>query len=235
MEFESKLIKGILVERYKRFMADVILDNNQRITAHCPNTGAMLGLSTPGLEVWVSRAKNAKRKLSYTLELVNDGTGLVGVNTHSANKIVYEAINNNKIDSLRGYKEIKREVVSGESSRIDIVLESPNLQSCFVEVKSVTMCNKNLALFPDSVTARGAKHLRELSNQVQIGNRAVIFYLVQRDICDAFEVAGDIDAQYEEELTSAFKVGVEVLCYRCKISTEEIVVGPSLPTRFNVC
>ena len=235
MEFESKLIKGILVERYKRFMADVILDNNQRITAHCPNTGAMLGLSTPGLEVWVSRAKNAKRKLSYTLELVNDGTGLVGVNTHSANKIVYEAINNNKIVSLRGYKEIKREVVSGESSRIDIVLESPNLQSCFVEVKSVTMCNKNLALFPDSVTARGAKHLRELSNQVQIGNRAVIFYLVQRDICDAFEVAGDIDAQYEEELTSAFKVGVEVLCYRCKISTEEIVVGPSLPTRFNVC
>ena len=97
------------------------------------------------------------------------------------------------------------------------------------------MCNKNLALFPDSVTARGVKHLRELSNQVQIGNRAVIFYLVQRDICDAFEVAGDIDAQYEEELTSAFKVGVEVLCYRCKISTEEIVVGPSLPTRFNVC
>ena len=235
MEFESKLIKGILVERYKRFMADVILDNNQRITAHCPNTGAMLGLSTPGLEVWVSRAKNAKRKLSYTLELVNDGTGLVGVNTHSANKIVYEAINNNKIDSLRGYKEIKREVVSGESSRIDILLESPNLQSCFVEVKSVTMCNKNLALFPDSVTARGAKHLRELSNQVQIGNRAVIFYLVQRDICDAFEVAGDIDAQYEEELTTAFKVGVEVLCYKCKISTEEIVVGPSLPTRFNVC
>ena len=235
MEFESKLIKGILVERYKRFMADIVLDNNQRITAHCPNTGAMLGLSTPGLEVWVSRAKNAKRKLSYTLELVNDGTGLVGVNTHSANKIVYEAINNNKIDSLRGYKEIKREVVSGESSRIDIVLESPNLQSCFVEVKSVTMCNKNLALFPDSVTARGAKHLRELSNQVKIGNRGVIFYLVQRDICDAFEVAGDIDAQYEEELTSAFKVGVEVLCYKCKISTEEIVVGPSLPTRFNVC
>ena len=235
MEFESKLIKGILVGRYKRFMADVVLDNNQRITAHCPNTGAMLGLSTPGLEVWVSRAKNEKRKLSYTLELVNDGTGLVGVNTHSANKIVYEAINNNKIDSLGGYKEIKREVVSGESSRIDILLESPNLQSCFVEVKSVTMCNKNLALFPDSVTARGAKHLRELSNQVQIGNRAVIFYLVQRDICDAFEVAGDIDAQYEEELTSAFKVGVEVLCYRCKISTEEIVVGPSLPTRFNVC
>ena len=110
MEFESRLIKGRLVERYKRFMADIVLDNNQRITAHCPNTGAMWGLSAPGLEVWVSRAKNKKRKLSYTLELVNDGTGLVGVNTHSANKIVYEAINNNKIDSLRGYEKIKREV-----------------------------------------------------------------------------------------------------------------------------
>ena len=235
MEFESRLIKGRLVERYKRFMADIVLDNNQRITAHCPNTGAMRGLSAPGLEVWLSRAKNKKRKLSYTLELVNDGTGLVGVNTHLANKIVYEAINNNKIDSLRGYEKIKREVFSGKSSRIDILLESPNIQPCFVEVKSVTMCNKKLALFPDSVTARGVKHLRELSNQVKIGNRGVIFYLVQRDSCDAFEVAADIDAQYEEELIAAFKVGVEVLCYKCKISTKEIVVGARLPTRFNVC
>ena len=121
MEFESRLIKGRLVERYKRFMADIVLDNNQIITAHCPNTGAMWGLNAPGLEVWVSRAKNKKRKLSYTLELINDGTGLVGVNTHSANKIVYEAINNNKIDSLRGYEKIKREVFSGKSSSQRVV------------------------------------------------------------------------------------------------------------------
>ena len=235
MEFLDPLIRGTLIKRYKRFLTDVELETGEIVIAHCANPGSMLSLLVEGAEVWLSPARNPDRKLKYTWEMIRIGEAFVGLNTHFANKIVEEAIENGQIPELAGYETLRREVKYGKNSRIDILLEGDGVPMCYVEIKSVTMsrpekCERanKLAEFPDSVTARGTKHLQELSDQVQGGKRAVMFYLVQRADCDEFAIAGDIDPTYAAALKAAKSAGVEALCYGCTVSPDTIKITRKL-------
>ena len=232
MKFETPLIKGTLIKRYKRFLADVTLENGDMITAHCANSGSMLSVKDEGATVWLSFNDSPKRKLKYTWELVEVDNALVGINTSHPNKIVEEAILAGNVKELIGYKSLRREVKYGQNSRIDILLEDDDKPKCYVEVKNVTLKRENRADFPDAVTSRGAKHLRELGDMVEEGARSVMFYLVQRPDCDIMDIARDIDPTYDEELKNAIKRGVEVICYQCRLSTEEISVDQALPVAF---
>ena len=229
MKFPEPLLRGKLIKRYKRFLADIELDDGRVVTAHCANSGSMLSLNVPGAEVWLSPANNPKRKLKFTWELIDIDGFLAGSNTSLPNKIVQEAIEEDRVEELAGYASLRREVKYGVNSRIDILLESDDLPKCYVEIKSVTMKRRKPAEFPDAVTTRGAKHLRELTNQVQNGDRAVMLYLVQREDCDRFSIAGDIDPGYAEALTAAQNGGVEMLCYGCRVGPEEIKLSRKLP------
>lgn len=225
MKFDHPLVHGTLIKRYKRFLADVTLDTGEEVTAHLANSGAMQGTSTPGIEVWLSPAAGPGRKLAWSWELCKvDGT-LVGVNTAHPNRIVAEAITSNEIPELRGYETVKREVKYGENSRIDILLTAPNKPPCYVEVKNVHLKNGDWAEFPDAVTVRGTKHLRELSAMVAQGSRAVMVYLVQREDCKAFRPAAQIDPTYAAALAKAIDDGVEAICYTCHMSLDEIIIG----------
>ncbi|OUR78090.1 sugar fermentation stimulation protein SfsA [Alphaproteobacteria bacterium 46_93_T64] len=225
MKFPTPLIQGTLIKRYKRFLSDVTLENGEVVVAHCANSGSMMGLKEEGFKVWLSISDNPKRKLKYSWELVDTGTALAGINTAHPNKIVADCITDGRIPELTGYDTLKREVKYGKNSRIDIFLQSENKPDCYVEVKNVTLLREEgLAEFPDSVTARGTKHLQELSDMVAEGHRAVMFYLVQRDDCTSFKVASDIDPTYAEALKKARAAGVEIFCYDCKISPQEIEV-----------
>ncbi len=226
------LQKGILLKRYKRFLADICLDTGRTITAHCPNTGSMLLCDEPGSTVMVSFHDNPGRKYQYTWELVRVHQNWVGINTMFANKIVKEAIENNQIPELINYDKIKSEVAYGENSRIDILLQK-NESLNYIEVKNVTLVENNTAFFPDAVTARGAKHLFELANMVKSGHRAAMFYLVQRADADLFRPAEHIDRKYSQTLRIAHKTGVEILVYRAKINPEEIIIDRSLPFELN--
>jgi len=228
MKFTNSLLKGSLIRRYKRFLADIIIENGEKITAHCANTGSMLGVNDPGSEVWVSPAFNPNRKLKYTWEMIRVGKSLVGVNTTHSNQIVQDAIHRKKVTELLGYSSLRREVKYGNNSRIDILLEAPKRPDCFVEVKSVSLRRGARAEFPDAVTTRGTKHLSELTNQVKAGNRAVMFYLVQREDCAGFTVARDIDMQYAEALANAIDAGVEVYCYKCKLTPKQISLDTTI-------
>lgn len=230
MKFHAPLIRGTLVRRYKRFLADILLEDGREVTAHCANPGAMLGLKEPGSEVWLSPAANPDRKLKYTWELMRIDDRLVGINTAHPNAIVAEAIEGKKIPELTGYTGLRREVKYGQNSRIDILLEGENKPPCYVEVKNVHLKRGVPAEFPDSVTVRGAKHLVELGDMVEAGNRAVMFYLVQREDCDSFAIAADIDPNYDAGLQVAIARGVEILCYRCRLSTEEILLDKAVVT-----
>ena len=231
MKFETPLIPGKLIKRYKRFLTDVELADGTVVTAHCANSGSMLSVNEPGADVWLSPANNPKRKLQYTWELIKIGNAMVGINTQHPNRIVDEAIAAGKIAELTGYENQKREVKYGKNSRIDILLTGDGKPDCYVEVKNTTM-RRDLsdgapAEFPDAVTARGAKHLDELGDMVEQGHRAVMFYLVQRTDADSFVVAGDIDPTYAERLENAMKRGVEVVAYACSVTPEEIeITGP---------
>lgn len=225
MLFPAPLISGILIKRYKRFLADIELDNGEIITAHCANSGSMMGLKDEGLKVWVSPANNPKRKLQYTWELVEVNDNLVGVNTSLPNKIVSEAITQGKIPYLTGYEKLKHEVKYGQNSRIDIYLEDSKKGKCFVEVKSVTLSrNRGKAEFPDAVTERGQKHLFELAAQAQNGHRAVMIYLVQYENIDSFSIASDIDSAYFDAFKNALIHNVEAYAYGCKLSPQEIAI-----------
>ncbi|MBO6949003.1 MAG: DNA/RNA nuclease SfsA [Rhodospirillales bacterium] len=232
MKFPDPLIRGRLIKRYKRFLTDVELEDGSVVVAHCANSGSMESVKEAGAEVWLSPARNPDRKLKFTWELIRIGETLVGINTSLPNMIVSEAIENGVVDELKGYGSLRREVKYGKNSRIDILLEDDQKPKCYVEVKNTTM-RRNLedgpAEFPDAVTSRGAKHLVELSDMVRDGHRAVMFYLVQREDADQFTVADDIDPTYAEELTKAIKAGVEVVCYACTLSPEEIVVTRKIP------
>lgn len=226
MQFE-KLIKGKLVKRYKRFLADIILEDGQEITAHVPNSGAMTSCIEDNCDVWVSFHDNPKRKLKYTLELTKMSENLICTNTGVANKIAIEAIENSTIKELQGYTSLKPEQKYGQNSRIDILLENEN-QKCYVEVKSVSLkINDNLA-FPDSVTSRGTKHLNELYDMVKDGHRAVMLYVVQRTDDLPFRLACEIDKKYCEAFAEVTKKGVEVLVYQSNISLEEIEIKKKL-------
>tara|TARA_B100001123_G_scaffold121963_1_gene141956 strand:- start:169 stop:885 length:717 start_codon:yes stop_codon:yes gene_type:complete len=234
MQFPAPLVRGTLVQRYKRFLADVTLEDGQTITAHCANPGSMIGLKTPGSEVWLSPNQNPKAKLDWRWELIQVEDSLVGVSTSHPNGIVEEAIKAGKVAELAGYAGLRREVRYGKNSRIDILLEDEDRPPCYVEVKNVNLRridghHPTAAEFPDAVTKRGAKHLDEMSDMVAEGCRAVMFYLVQRDDCDHFRIAADIDPYYAETLASARKAGVEAICYTCRLSLEGIELDAPLP------
>ena len=232
MLFPRPLERGTLVQRYKRFFADVQLDDGRAVTAHCPNPGAMLGLNTPGLPAWLSLSGDPKRKLAHTLELVEADGGLVGINTMHPNRLTAEALANGVIPELAGYADIRREVRYGANSRVDFLLTDPDRPPCFLEVKNVHLLRGGtLAEFPDCVAARSLKHLRELGREVEDGNRAVMLFVIQRTDCDQFDTAGDIDPAYGAGLIEAAGRGVEILCYGCDISCDAIRIARPIPWR----
>jgi sugar fermentation stimulation protein A len=231
MRFPDPLVRATLIKRYKRFLADMRFEDGSEITAHCANPGAMTGLADPGLEAWLSPARNPKRKLRWSWELARIDDRLVGINTAWPNAIVTEAIESGAIPELAGYEDLRREVRYGKNSRIDMLLEADGRPACYVEVKNVHLKREGPAEFPDAVTKRGAKHLEELGDMVEAGHRAVMVYLVQREDCEEFALAGDIDPAYQEAFARAKARGVEALCYACRLSTEEIIVERPLPIR----
>lgn len=234
MRFSPPLSRGRLLRRYKRFLADVTLDAGETVTATCPNTGAMLGLTTPGAPVWLSESISATRKYRHTWEMVETDLGrgaqLVGINTNHPNRIVAEAIAEGLIPELAGYPAIRREVRYGEASRIDILLSEGAGRLAYVEIKNVhLMRSRGLAEFPDCVTSRGRKHLMELSLMASQGHRAVMLFLIQRADAEAFTIALDLDPAYGSALHDARTAGVEVLAYRCRLSPEEISLDRFVP------
>ncbi len=232
MDFPQPLVRGRLVSRYKRFFADVVLDTGESITAHCPNPGAMLGVNQPGLGVWLSRSDDPKRKLAYTLELVEVGNGLVGVNTLLPNRLVAEALAADAIPELTGYQSIRREVKYGEASRVDFLLTHPDRPACWLEIKNCHLSRTPpLAEFPDCVAARSAKHLRELQAMVEAGDRAVVLFTVQRQDCDAFSACRDLDPKFAAALNVAADAGVEVLIYGCGMTTDAITIDRRMDWR----
>lgn len=226
MDFPQSLKRGQLVQRYKRFLADIVLEDGSEITAHCPNPGAMLGLNMPGLPVWVSRSPDPKRKLAHTLELVEVDGGLVGINTMHPNRLVAEALAADTVPELTGYATHRREVKYGQASRVDFLLEAPDRPRCWLEIKNCHLRRTGtLAEFPDCVAARSTKHLRELEAMVAEGDRAVALFVVQRTDCDAFSACHDLDPAFARGLESAANAGVEVLVYGCDISPERVQIA----------
>ena len=224
MEFEKTLIKGKLIKRYKRFFVDVRI-NNKILTAHCPNTGSMFGLLEKNNKVWISKNNNPKRKLKYTLELIKVKNNLVGINTHRANKIVFEALKNKKIKELINYDKINPEVVYEEKTRFDFLLLKKN-KKAFLEVKNVTLSNlPGIAEFPDAITKRGNKHLKKLLEAKSKGYKSYILYLVQRENITEFKIAKNIDPEYSETFNKVKKMGVKILCYGCTLNSKGIKVN----------
>jgi len=221
MKFKERLLQGILIKRYKRFFVDIKY-KNKIITIHCPNTGSMMGLLKKGNKTWFSESNNPKRKLKYTLEIIKVEKSLVGINTLSTNKLVFEALNLKKIKKLSQFNNIKTEVKFSNSTRFDFLI-SNSKEKCFLEVKNVTLLrNKRIAEFPDAITSRGTKHLSELINAKKKGFQSYILYLIQRQDCNAFKIAEDIDINYKIAFDKAIKAGVKILCYDCKINDEEV-------------
>jgi sugar fermentation stimulation protein A len=232
MQFPSPLQRGVLVQRYKRFFADVALDSGEAITAHCPNPGAMLGLNRPGLACWVSKSDNPKRKLAHTLELAEAGGGLVGVNTMLPNRLVAEALANGVIAELAGYATVRPEVKYGAASRVDFLLTDPDRPACWLEVKNVHLSRTpGLAEFPDCVAARSTRHLKELEAMVTAGDRAVALFVVQRTDCEALKACAELDPSFAAGLDHAAEAGVEVLVYECDITTEQVRIARRIPWR----
>jgi sugar fermentation stimulation protein A len=228
MKFEQPLIKGTLIQRYKRFLADIRLEDGTVVTAHCANSGSMLGCAPEGAPVLLTNHDDPKRKLKYGWELVRIGETWVGVNTARPNHLAKEAILAGRIPELSGYDTLEMERKYGVNSRIDLLLSRPDGARCYVEVKNVTLAEGDCALFPDSVTARGTKHLHELSAQVRLGDRAVMLFLVQRGDCVRFRPASRIDPVYSATLAAAAAAGVELLCYACEVGPEGVSVARPL-------
>ena len=224
-----KLLKGTLVKRYKRFLADVQLDEGDLVTAHCPNSGAMRACSDPGRPVYLSYHDNPKRKLKYTWEMIHMPDSLVGVNTMVPNRLVKLSIENGLAGELKGYGRVRAEVKTSEGSRLDLMLAEEGRRDCFVEVKNCTLVEERAARFPDAVTTRGRKHLLELQRLVAEGNRCVMFFLVQRMDADSFRPADDIDPAYGEELRRAHQNGVEILVYDVFMDLHAIRLNRCLP------
>ena len=227
MIFSNRLIKGKLIKRYKRFFTDIKV-NREIITAHCPNTGSMLGLLNEDNEVWVSKNDDPKRKLKYTLEIIKVKNILVGVNTHLANKIVLEGLSNNYIKEFNNLDKIKPEVYYNKETRFDFLIKKKN-RECFIEVKNVTLFrNGMVAEFPDSPTTRGSKHLITLIDAKNKGFKSYVIFLVQIEKMTKFKIARDLDKNYYNNYLLAKKSGVQFLAYRCKIDPKEIKIERKL-------
>lgn len=230
MRFPSRLIRGTLVQRYKRFLADVRLANGEIVTAHCTNTGSMMGCKNPGSAVYISKSANAKRKLAYTWELIQAKRTWIGINTMHPNRLVAEAVQSGMIRELCGYETIRREVRVNTHSRLDLCLEGGN-GCCFVEVKNVTLAINRAAAFPDAVSERATKHLKELMRLKHKGHRAAIVFVIQRDDCDYFRPADEIDLEYGRWLRRAVKAGVEVLPYVARVTRKGILLTERIETK----
>ncbi|MEW6530497.1 MAG: DNA/RNA nuclease SfsA [Thermodesulfobacteriota bacterium] len=224
-----QLRAGTLVQRYKRFLADVKLRNRHLVTAHCPNSGSMKTCSEPGRTVYLSRSNNPRRRLRYTWEMIAMPGSLVGTNTNVPNRLVREAIVQDVIPALAGYESVRAEVPYGVNSRIDLLLTSKSADRCYVEVKNCTLVEDRVAYFPDAVTARGLKHLVELQNMVRQGHRAAIFFLIQRMDADTFRPADHIDPAYGKELRRAVRNGVTVLAYDVTLDLHCISLNRRIP------
>ncbi|PID77687.1 MAG: DNA/RNA nuclease SfsA [Deltaproteobacteria bacterium] len=231
MYFPKELLPGTLIKRYKRFLADICLENGELITVHCPNSGSMRGCSTPGSKVCLSISDNPGRKYRHTLEMIYENNGWIGVNPLLANKLVVEGIKKGGIPELLPFDGIRQEVKTSPGSRLDILLENGSGKT-FVEVKSCSLAENNTAMFPDAVTARGTRHLFELARLVEEGHRGVIFFLVQRGDADCFKPAGQIDPKYAETLENVHHKGVEILVYQAMVRPEQIEIVKKLPFSF---
>ena len=231
MNFENRLIPGLFIKRYKRFFVDAKI-NNKIITTHCPNTGSMYGLLKKGNKVWISKSNNPNRKLKYTLEIIEDNFSKVGINTHSTNKIVLHALQNNLIDEFNGIVDIKPETKFGLNTRFDFLVTNKKYKA-FIEVKNVTLSRKkSLDEFPDAVTARGLKHINELLKASKKNYKIFIIYLIQREDCKSFTIAKDIDPNYAISLKKAVKNKLKILCYDCKFSSKGIKLNNKIKLKF---
>lgn len=236
MRFATPLLPATLIRRYKRFLADIRLEDGREVTAHCPNPGAMQGLATEGMRIWVEPNDDPKKKLKYGWRLVElPGGGLAGIDTGLANRIIAEALAARTIPALAAYPTIRSEVPYGTQSRVDFLLQGADLPDLYLEIKSVTLRRSgSLAEFPDSVTARGAKHLAELAQMKDQGHRAALLYLVQRTDCTAMTLAADLDPTYARAMKTAMAAGVEVFCFDAQIHPEGLSLGASLPLDFSL-
>ena len=221
MKFNETLISGEFIKRYKRFFVDVKI-GNEEVVAHCPNTGSMMGLIKKGNIVWLSKSNNPKRKLKYTLQIIEDQKTKVGINTHLTNKIVLDALSKRKIKNFKNLDKIQQEVKFGKNTRFDFLITEKDKKT-FIEVKNVTLSRQSdIAEFPDAVTSRGLKHIQELLKARRKGFEIYLFFVIQRNDCSKFELAKDIDPEYCELLLKAVKKNLKILCYDCKFSTKGI-------------
>ncbi len=237
MQYDKALVAAVLVKRYKRFLADVVLDNGQQITVHCANTGAMTGCAVPGSKVWLYRSDNKKRKYLYSWELVelDNNQGFICVNTARANQVIEHALVNKKITPLAGYDQIKREVAYGQSSRVDFLLTQPGQPVVYLEVKSVTLhINQDIGAFPDAVTTRGQKHLNELLTMKKEGARAVLLFCVLHSAIKQVTVASHIDEKYAKILKEVIGQGVEVYCYSVNMSINGLTADCLIPLNLDL-
>ena len=227
MNFNKTLISGEFIKRYKRFFVDIKIGNIV-ITAHCPNTGSMMGLLKKGNKVWLSESNNPKRKLKYSLQIIEDQKSKIGINTHLTNKIVFDALNKGSIKDFKNLDSIKKEVKFGQNTRFDFLLSKKNKKT-FVEVKNVTLSRKNrIAEFPDAITTRGLKHIKELLNAKKKGFDAYLLFVIQRNDCNKFEIAKDIDPEYCELLIKAVKKNLKILSYDYKFSSKGIELNRNI-------
>ena len=227
MNFENKLISGQFIKRYKRFFVDIKV-KSKVVVAHCPNTGSMSGLLKKNNKVWLTKSNNPNRKLKYTLQIIQDNTSKVGVNTHLANKIVFYALKNNLIKEFDKSIQIRPEIKFGSNTRFDFLV-TKNKYKAFIEVKNVTLSrSKKLAEFPDAVTTRGLKHINELVKASKKGFKIFIIYLIQREDCSFFKIAEDIDPEYSNSLSKAVKKNLNILCYDCKFSSKGIKLNQKI-------
>ena len=224
MIFENELIAGALIKRYKRFFVDIKV-KNKVITAHCPNTGSMMGLLKKGNKVWFTKSNDTKRKLKYTLQIIEVNGSKIGVNTHLTNKIFYEALLSNKIINLKKTDILFREKQFNKNTRFDFFIKQKD-KGCFIEVKNVTLSRfKNIAEFPDAVTERGLKHIRELMEAKKKGFDVYLAFIIQREDCKRFKIAEDIDLNYKKLLTVALKNDLKIICYDCKFLPKGIIIN----------
>ena len=221
MKFNETLIAGEFIKRYKRFFVDVKI-GKEEVVAHCPNTGSMMGLIKKGNKVWLSKSNNPKRKLKYTLQIIEDQKTKVGINTHLTNRIVFDALSKRKIKNFKNLDKIQQEVKFGKNTRFDFLITEKDKKT-FIEVKNVTLSRQSdIAEFPDAVTSRGLKHIQELLKARKKGFEIYLFFVIQRNDCSKFELAKDIDPEYCELLLKAVKKNLKILCYDCKFSTKGI-------------
>lgn len=228
MKFDKPVVKGKILKRYKRFLADIELEDGQIVVAHCANTGSMTTCWEPGWPVLLTLSDDPKRKLKYSLELTHNGKTWIGVNTALPNKMVIEAIHDGTIKELQGYDVVKPEAKIGKS-RIDVLLTKESGEKCYVEVKNTTLWHNDTGIFPDAVTERGQKHLRELTQLAQNGIRACMLYVINRQDVKRFAPADHIDSEYGKLLRQAHKAGVEILPYACDLSEKGLKLSHSLP------